>query len=488
MVDSVGTTKYTYYAGGLLNTEDGPWSSDTVSYTYNNRLRASLSLHQPAGSCTNGFTWDAAHRLTNISSPAGTFAYSYKVGQASRLPIKLALPNSSYVTNIYDNVARLTGTYLDNSSNTILDKSEYLYNAGNQRIRHTRTDASYYTNTYDNIGQLKVADSTVSSEDRGYLYDAAWNLNSLTNSGATNTFSVNSKNELTNISTYYYSLPCTYDDNGNLSTRQYDYIGPKSYNYTYDAENQLTAMATDTNNTPTNSRWKTEFTYDGRGRLRKRIEYTWLDPYGWYGGVDTRYVYDGMRVIQERDGSSTPTVAYTRGSDLSGSLEGAGGIGGLLARSDGYSSGTWANHNYYHADGHGNITYMVNSSQSMVATYRYDPFGNPISLSGSLAGANVYRFSSKEIHVKSGMYYYGYRFHEPNLQRWLNRDPIGKLGGLNLYTFVFNDPIYDWDPHGLDDKKRKKEEDGLPPEKPMVEKPPKSKKDYDQDKEPGQKY
>src|SRR5438445_2294092 len=170
MVDSVGTTKYTYYAGGLLNTEDGPWSSDTVSYTYNNRLRASLSLQQPAGSWTNGFTWDAAHRLSTVSSPAGTFAYSYKVGQASRLPIKLALPNSSYVTNIYDNVARLTGTYLDNSSDTILDKSEYLYN---QRIRLTRTDGSYYTNTnsYDNIGQLTWADSTVASEDRGYLYD-----------------------------------------------------------------------------------------------------------------------------------------------------------------------------------------------------------------------------------------------------------------------------------------------------------------------------
>src|SRR6266516_4387408 len=442
IVDAAGTTKYSYYAGGLLKTEDGPWANDTMSYSYNNaRLRSGLVLQQPTGTWTNGFAYDAAHRLSTVSSPAGTFAYTYKVGQASGLPTKLALPNSSYVTNIYDNVARLTGTYLDNSSNTILDKSEYLYNAANQRTRLTRTDASYYTNTYDNIGQLKVADSTVSSEDRGYLYDAAWNLNSLTNSGATNTFSVNSKNELTNISTYYYSLPCTYDDNGNLSTRQYDYIGPKSYNYTYDAENQLTAMATDTYYTPTNSRWKTEFTYDGRGRLRKRIEYTWLDPYGWYGGVETCYVYDGMRVIQERDGSNTPTVAYTRGSDLSGSPEGAGGIGGLLARSDGYSSGTWANHNYYHADGNGNITYMVNSSQSMVATYRYDPFGNPISLSGGLAGANVYRFSSKEIHVKSSMYYYAYRWYDPNLQRWLNRDPISEYGGINLYGFVGNSPI-----------------------------------------------
>src|SRR5437016_14330162 len=115
MVDAAGTTKYTYYAGGLLNTEDGPFASDTVTYTYNNaRLRSGLSLQQPTGSWTNGFAWDAAHRLSTVSSPAGTFTNNY-VG-AGKLIRKLALPNTSYVTNTYDNVARLTGTYLDNSS------------------------------------------------------------------------------------------------------------------------------------------------------------------------------------------------------------------------------------------------------------------------------------------------------------------------------------------------------------------------------------
>src|SRR5437867_4089092 len=101
--------------------------------------------------------------------------------------------------------------------------------------------------------------------------------------------------------------------------------------------------------------------------------------------------------------SNARTVNYTRGTDLGGSFEGAGGIGGLLARSHGYSSGNWTNHNYYHADGNGNITYLVNSSQTVAASYRYDPFGNTMSSSGTLASANVYRFSSKEIHVLSGM-------------------------------------------------------------------------------------
>ena len=80
------------------------------------------------------------------------------------------------------------------------------------------------------------------------------------------------------------------------------------------------------------------------------------DGGNWSLVSETRYLYDGMRVIQERDSSNTPTVSYTRGSDLSGTLEGAGGIGGLLARSSGHSGGVWSAHHYYHADGGGNIT------------------------------------------------------------------------------------------------------------------------------------
>ena len=189
-----------------------------------------------------------------------------------------------------------------------------------------------------------------------------------------------------------------------------------------------------------------------RQRIRKRIDYSWTGG-SWYPNTDTRYVYDRMRVIQERNGISggnTPVVGYTRGNDLSGSFEGAGGIGGLLAGSHTLLSGSFSNHNCYHTDGGGNVTYMVNSSQSMVATYKYDPYGNTISSSGTLASANIYRFSSKEIMPNSGLYYYGYRFYDPNLQRWLNRDPIGEASSINLYGFVFNDPVSNLDAWGLE--------------------------------------
>ena len=73
-----------------------------------------------------------------------------------------------------------------------------------------------------------------------------------------------------------------------------------------------------------------------------------------------------------------------------------------MARSSGYSGGAWTNHACYHADGNGNITCLINTNQSVVASYRYDPFGNTLSSSGSLAAANLYRFSSKQIDTLHG--------------------------------------------------------------------------------------
>ncbi len=241
-------------------------------------------------------------------------------------------------------------------------------------------------------------------------------------------------------------------------------------NWGYDDEDRLIQIADNVYMT-----FMSQFTYDGLGRLRIRDEFlSQYDPNAgsnvWYQASETRYVYDGWRVIQEWNWGNGPAVGYTRGTDLSGSLEGAGlprqseatagGIGGLLARSD-LGAGT---HAYYHADGSGNITMLLDANQSMVASYRYnDPYGNNVTASGTLAGANLYRFSSKEFHVNSGLYYYGYRFYFPYPQRWINRDPIWEPGfellarrpanpissEANLYCFVGNEPTVGIDAVGL---------------------------------------
>ncbi len=86
-----------------------------------------------------------------------------------------------------------------------------------------------------------------------------------------------------------------------------------------------------------------------------------------------------------------------------------------------------------------------------------NPYGGLISSSGTLAGANTMRFSSKPAILSAtgawGFYYYGYRFYDPGMQRWLNRDPLGEPGGINLQTFIASNPVNLLDRFGLIDYK-----------------------------------
>ena len=464
MIDALGATAFTYSGSGQLLTEDGPFASDTITSIYSSRMRTNLSLAQPTGAWTNAFGYDGANRLNSVTSPAGTFSYTYD--EPSTRLTGLTLPSGAYVNNTYDTMSRLTNSFLFNSISTPLDGHVYQYDRENQRTNEIReTDSSTVAYSYDNIGQLTVADSSVPAEDRGYTYDTAWNLNFRTNNGSLSTFIPDNKNQLTNS----FAARNVYDSNGNMVTNN------NNQNVlVYDDENELTRYFHYQNgiNNPTAGDTRTDFVYDGLMRLRKRIEWVWTcNPQGspqggaqpngsgggggsscfWRDVSETWYVYDGRRVVQERDSNNVPTVSYTRGNDLSVSLQGAGGIGGLLARSSGYSSGNWTSHADYYADANGNITSLIDGNQSVVASYRYDPFGNVISKSGSLANANVYRFSSKEVHLNSGMYYYGFRFYDPNFQRWINRDPIEEEGGINLYDFVGDSPLESVDPLGLQD-------------------------------------
>ena len=233
-----------------------------------------------------------------------------------------------------------------------------------------------------------------------------------------------------------FNLPANvsyqHDANGNMTSD-----GKRGL--AYDDENQLIAV------TVTNH-WKSEFVYDGKMRRRVRKEYTWENS-AWVKREEVRYIYAGNLVFQERNDLNIPIVTYTRGRELNGDLGKIGGIGGLLARTDHANIGM--THAFYHADVGGNITALINFNQALVATYLYDPFGNLLAKSGAEADYNLYRFSSKEFHLHSGLIYYGFRFYDPNLQRWLNNDPIGFQDGINLSKFVRNTPINAVDSFGL---------------------------------------
>jgi RHS repeat-associated protein len=111
----------------------------------------------------------------------------------------------------------------------------------------------------------------------------------------------------------------------------------------------------------------------------------------------------------------------------------------------------------------GNITRLVNSTNGVVASYKYDAYGRTISSSGSVV--NNFRFSSKLwiYDGTPGFYYFGYRFYEPSLQRWLNRDPLEEQDAPNLYVMVYNNPVNYYDVDGL--------QASAPPSQPRTPKP-----------------
>lgn len=242
----------------------------------------------------------------------------------------------------------------------------------------------------------------------------------LTLTNGVNTFVYTAKDALrhpstkTIVVTLPQSINCSYDDNGNLLSD-----GVRSF--VYDDANRLTQMYV-TNN------WRTDFVYDGVSRKRIRKDYSGSGS-SWTQTNETHYIYAGMDVIQERSSNNVPLVTYTRGV-------------GLLARTD--AGGPL----YYHTDGNNNVTSMVDGNGNLKARYTYDSYGNLIAKIGPMADVNLYRWSSKETHTLGGIYYYGYRFYDPNLQRWLNKDPIGLAGGRNMYAFVGNNPISRVDPFG----------------------------------------
>jgi len=515
MLDAVATNAFTWSDGDQLLSEAGPWPASQTTYAYNNRLPASLSLAQSnAGPWTQTYLYDEFGRLTNVTSAAASFGYRYEQPSSSSGPTasdlvqRLSpLPVGGFSERAYDDLGRLLYSMLVSPLALVPDYHGYAYDLGSQRTQQVFRAANYVNYFYDNIGQLRSAKGFEPNqtprphEQFGYGYDAAWNLNSRTNNQLVQTFSVNNLNELTGASRSgtltvagASSLPAAsvtvnsqaaqvYADNtfaqaGNsladgintFNADAYDAHGghasasvsvnlPLNVTYTYDARGNLLSDGLRTFDYDDENQlkrvtvagaWKSEFEHDGLLRRRARREYT-RSGGSWVQTNEVHYLYDRRLVVQERDANNVPQVTYTRGNDLSGDLQGAGGIGGLLARSDRglLAVGDPAGHAYYHADGNGNITCLVAQDGSVVAQYAYDPFGNILAMSGTLASANLYRFSSKEYHPNSGLVYYLYRYYDPNLQRWLNRDPIGERRGLNLFTFVDNGPTLAVDTDGL---------------------------------------
>jgi len=206
------------------------------------------------------------------------------------------------------------------------------------------------------------------------------------------------------------------------------------WTYAWDAENRLTQVES-LSSSPTASKRKVVWEYDGQGR---RIRQTTHDlSSGDVVTEDLKLVSDGWRHIAELNATNNALVrSYVWGLDLSGTLDGAGGVGGLLM----INSAANGVH-FYAYDGNGNVAALVKASDATVSeNCEYDPFGKIIRNTGLMADENRFLFSTKRCDRTTDFELYEYRVRHPELT-WLSRDPLGEKGGLNLYGFVLNSPL-----------------------------------------------
>ena len=229
-----------------------------------------------------------------------------------------------------------------------------------------------------------------------------------------------------------------HDADGNLT---FDGI----WNYQWDGENRLISMnMTNLANiaaSPTN-RLRLDFTYDCMGRRMSKLVSTWTGSA--FAPQSTNYfVYDGWNLVAILTAQSAILHSFMWGHDLSGTMNKAGGAGGLLLAS---ISGA----NCFAAyDGNGNISAFINATdQSLAARYEYSPYGELLRATGALAHQNPFRFSTKYWDDESGLIYNNYRYYSPVSGRWINRDPSGEQDNVNLHGFVRNNPITRIDTNG----------------------------------------
>lgn len=243
-----------------------------------------------------------------------------------------------------------------------------------------------------------------------------------------------------------------YDLDGNLTN-------DSRWNYMWDGENRLIRMVARNTSPAVGPQQRIDFEYDWRGRrIGKKV---WNNVAGSGSpAVVRKFIYDGWNLIVEMDGNDAMQCSYMWGLDLSGSLEGAGGVGGLLKVQDLVTT----KHHFVGYDGNGNVSALADGSNGQVtARYEYGPFGEVIRATGPMAKVNPFRFSTKYQDDESDLVYYGFRYYNPSTGRWLIRDPLGESGfevlrrrksdvfgdGPNLYQFVRNAPVHVIDAFGL---------------------------------------
>jgi RHS repeat-associated protein len=397
------------------------------------------------------YGYDSYNRFSSVLSVhsvvSNQFTYSYLDGTDLISGYTVSIPSTSLtnltVTRSYESDRNLITSITNAWNNSVISSFDYINDQlGRRTTRRDYFNASTITNDFTYNIHSEVTGAAMGDDNYNYKYDPIGNREQSTvGSGllsVTNTYTANQLNQYSSILNSQFSIPYSpsHDDDGNMT-----FSG--SWFYTWDGENRLISASNLT------SRVLCEYAYDYQSR---RISKTTLTPNP-DSSLITKYIWDDWNIIAELVSTNTSSFIphnsslYTWGLDLSGTFQGAGGVGGLLSTT--ISTPSTSSTYLTLSDANGNLTAYVDNTGAVKAHYEYNAFGEMTTQSGSMKDDFTHRFSTKPFDPETGLVVYQRRYYDPILGRWLSRDPIGIKGGLNEFGFVGNDGVNKVDPLGL---------------------------------------
>ncbi|MGW3044377.1 NucA/NucB deoxyribonuclease domain-containing protein [Kitasatospora sp. NPDC001159] len=361
----------------------------TSTYTYDAEGR--LASRADTADTTT-FTYDTAGQLKTLADPqtGSTLAYSYTpTGRVAA--IQYGTGNTRSYT--YDDQGNVTTDSVKTSTGAAVSSLAYTYYPSGRLKTQTTTGlagATTHTYGYDAAGRLSTWNNGAATT--AYAYDGNGNLTS----NGTTTATYNQRNQLSTAGTTTY----TYTARG---TRSAATTGTTTTSATYDAFDELTSQGGQT------------YTYDALGRLTTSAGHT--------------FTYDATSNNLTSDG----TENYTRTP-----------TGGLTA------IGTPAGAAFAYSDRHGNLVATFTATGTTTAgTSAYDPWGKPTATAGTTHNLG---YQSGWTDPTSGQISTASRWYDPATADFTSRDtanlaPI-TAAGANRYAYGAGDPLTNADPTG----------------------------------------
>lgn len=458
--DGTNSATYSYLANSpfvqqIVFTQNGATRMITTNgYDNLNRLTRKSSVPSAASPITFDYRYDSANQRTKVTNADGTYwIYGYdSLGQVTSGGgywsdgTSMAGEQFGYA---FDEIGNRTATsaggdqyganqqyasYNANALNqytsrTVPSAVDILGSATNASTVTVNNQLTYRHNDFYRA-QLAVTNTT------GAVYQPVTNMAVLNRSGTTPDLI---SNVTGNVFVPQTPEQFTYDADGNLTQ-------DGRWTYSWDAENRLISMVSLTN-APVASKLRLTFGYDSQWRrTSKTVEA--FNGSSWTTNLMRRFVYNGWNLQAELNATNNSAIhSFMWGLDLSGSLQGAGGVGGMVSLQDNTAP---PGMNYFpYFDGNGNVMGLVYANTGAnAAQYEYGPFGEAIKLVEKSGKVNPFRFSTSFVDEETHFIAYGLRYFNPSQGRWLNRDPIGEMGGINLNAFLNNETLAMTDVHG----------------------------------------